>query len=243
MNKISLRFLSIIYIFFSFIFEKVFVLSTHISKNLNNANLNILERILVGQALELPVTTSWQLLLISLSDNCYGLSITQNINEFFESKGKIEKDLEKSFKFYSHPAINISSSVLVYPNPEFLEFIFKFIDTIIFAGDSKYIDVSSLINDKRNLVACNYMIKKMLKYGFVLQDFDRKATPQDQFEINRNLGKATQKNLKCSIEHFCQSYLLKMVKLFNKLADIKKNSIKNLKSKALLYNKICQLLD
>ncbi|KAK9173026.1 hypothetical protein CmeUKMEL1_08770 [Cryptosporidium meleagridis] len=223
-------------------FEEIVVLSTHISKNLKNANLNILERILIGQALELPVTSSWQLLLILLSDNCYGLSITQDINELFKSKGKIEKELEKSFKFYSHPAIEISSSVLVYPKPEFLEFIFKFIETVDHASNTKYINVSLLINDKRNLVSCNSMIKKMLKYGFVLQDFDRKATPQNQSEINLNLWKATQ-NLESSVEHFCKSYLIKMVELFNKLADIKKNSIKNLKSKALLYNKICQLLD
>ncbi|KAH8584206.1 uncharacterized protein ELE39_001709 [Cryptosporidium sp. chipmunk genotype I] len=243
MNRISLNFLLIIYIFFSSILKKNFVLNTQISRNLNAAKLNILERILIGQGLQLPVASSWQLLLILLSDNNSSLSIAQDINEFFKTKGKIEKDLAKSFEFYFHPAMNISSSVLVHPKSEFLDFVFKFIDTINFMGSSKHKNITLLINDRRNLVACRSMLKKMLKDGFVLGNSDYETTAQNRLETTKNLGKTAQKNLEYSIDHFCKSYLIMMVELFEKIANMKKNSIKNLHSKALLYNKICKLLD
>lgn len=243
MNKILIRYVLITYIFFSLILKKSYVFNTHIYKKLNNSQLSTVESILIGQGLKMPVTSSWQLLLILLSKNQYGLSIIQEIGEFFESKDLIEEHLAKSFQFYLHPAMNISSSVLIHPRSEFLEFVFTFIDTAVFMGNSSFTSISLLINEKRNLVACNSMIRKMIKDGFILKSLDCEITPQNQHITVKNSGIITQNCLEYSTNQFCRVYLINLVELFDKLSKIKTNSINNLYQKKLLYNKICQLLD
>ncbi|OII72114.1 uncharacterized protein cubi_01447 [Cryptosporidium ubiquitum] len=243
MSKILIKYMLIIYIFFSIILKKTYVLNTHISRNLNASQISIVERILIGQGIKNPVTSSWQLLLILLSSDYFGLSITHKINEFFESKNKIEENLAKSSKFYLHPAMNISSSVLIHPKSEFLDFIFTFIDVIQFTGNSNQTNISMFVNGKRNLVACNSMIKKMVKGGFVLESTEYETMPRNQPSALENSMIVTKNYLEYSIDHFCKAYLENLAELLGKLAKIKKSSINNLYSKIRLYNKICKLLD
>ncbi|KAJ1608927.1 hypothetical protein OIY81_957 [Cryptosporidium canis] len=230
MNKISIKYISLICCLYLTISGKCSVTKVKTPIGLNISKPNLLENALIGQGLQIPVTASWQLLLIILSDSNCGLSLAQAIKELSESRRQIEEDLLMPHKFHLHPAVNISSSILVRPRSEFLDFVIAFVGTLNLTAlfDKK---TPLLTNEKRGIIACNSMIKNMVKDNFVQRNMEHKYTAQN-----------ISVSLEISIDNLCEEYLANLKELFNMLVIAKKGLIRNMYTKVLMYNRICRLL-
>lgn len=232
MNQITIKYISIIYLFFFIYLKKNYVHNIKTSRNLDIDKLNFVEKLIIRQGILMPVTSSWQLLLILLSGNDYGLSLTHKIRELSESKNQTVTSLGSPYRFHLHPASSISSSILIYPRYDFLEFAITFIGTLNYMELHNAEITSSLVNERRNFIACNSMIRSMLKNNFLTLGTEQKNTSQ-----KRPGGKES------PVGHLCEEYLMALNDFFNKLVKIKRNTVRCLQAKVHLYNRICEALD
>ncbi|KAH8738926.1 hypothetical protein FG386_000792 [Cryptosporidium ryanae] len=228
-------------------------------ENAVNIKLNRFEEKIVTLGLNIPITASWQLILVLLSSENCRICMTHPPKELTESKESTLLRLSKPWLFFIHPAKNITSEILTAPRIEFLNYISKYIEIDRCMTQNGQKDVNSIVVTKRNLLGCNLMIREMLETGFLqINKFNELIESESEQGVNEldNILKCIfeqqtpdKDQSKCSykrvietreINRLCGSFLLKISKMIYTICGMTSVSFRK-KTKA--YNKICMLLE
>ncbi|KAK6589982.1 hypothetical protein RS030_192989 [Cryptosporidium xiaoi] len=244
-------------LYFVFVINLIFAGGENI-ENTVNYKLNKFEEKIIALGLNVPITASWQLIITLLSREDCRVCITNPPKELIESKESTLIKLSRPWLFFIHPVKSITSEILTTPRSEFLDYIYSYIeiDRCMMKNGQK--DVNSIIFTKRNILGCNFMLRRMLKAGFVQMNLVNESA-ELQTEETSEFGTIAQgiygqhimNKYQCKdqnkhvietqeIHKLCGSFLLKLSGMLNIISTM--TSVE-FRKKVRVYAKICRLLE
>ncbi|KAF7459265.1 hypothetical protein HWI79_141 [Cryptosporidium felis] len=243
MSKIKNKYSPTVHILYVLILIRICIFVAPTNERVVPTEINEIEEIVTKQGIVMPVTSSWQVMIALLSNGDHCLHISHTPNELFESKEQIEAWLEEPWRFYQHPASNITSTVLTHPVSEFLNFIYDSLDISSYTGNSTITNASS-IKTKRNVRFCTLLIKSLIRSGFIHTEANCKFSTCSRWRLSEisecKLGN-NEEPLGKAVNYFCEDYLSRLHRMLIGVRQVKAKG--SFQVKLMLYHEINRLLE